>query len=107
MQRWVGSTINFSAPQVTKVAVKQSKKLHRKAEADHRVTIPEIIKSQYDPAIDRSFKVQLSPRFRNVDEKFILMDGKRKVGRQRIPAEFLKREAMLKKAVAGDSTSAE
>ena len=80
--------------------VKQSKKLQRKAEFDHRVTIPEIIKSQYDPAIDRNFKAQLSPRFRNTEEKFIMMDGKRKVGRQRIPVEFLKREEMLKKAIA-------
>ena len=80
--------------------VKQSKKLQRKAEFDHRVTIPEIIKSQYDPAIDRNFKVQFSPRFRNTEEKFIMMDGKRKVGRQRIPVEFLKREEMLKKAIA-------
>jgi len=29
------------------------------------------------------------------------MDGKRKVGRQRIPAEFLKREESLKKAALG------
>ena len=67
----------------------------------HRVTIPEIIKSQYNPAIDKSYKVELSPRFKNADEKFIMMDGKRKVGRQRIPVEFLKREEMLKKAIAG------
>ena len=40
-------------------------------------------------------------RFKNQEEKFIYMDGKRKVGRQRIPVEFLKREESLKKAALG------
>lgn len=42
--------------------------------------------------------INISDRFKNQDEKFIMMDGKRKVGRQRIPVEFLRREEMLKRA---------
>lgn len=89
MKRWVGSSIDFNEPQVNKIAVKPSKKLHRQANAVRKISVPDLIVSQYNPSVDGNFKLELDYRFKNQDEKFIYMDGKRKVGRQKIPTEFL------------------
>ena len=98
MKRWVGTSINFEEPQVEKISVKPNKKIVRQAAVSHKLSVPDLIESQYNYKIDADHKIEAAPRFLNNDGKFIIMDGKRKVGRQRIPQEYLKREESLKKA---------
>ena len=100
MDRWVGTKINFDEPQVSKITIKPSKKNnYSESKLKSRlVSVPAIIESQTDPSKDKSYEYQIDARFKNQGEKFIMMDGKRKVGRQRIPSEFYQREESLKRA---------
>jgi len=101
MARWVGSSFDLNEPMLDKINVKNSKKIMRRAavhDADKVPTVPNLILSQYDYQIDGKFKQDIDNGIKEKDENFIYMDGKRKVGRQRIPQEFYKREEQLKKA---------
>ena len=92
MARWVGSSINFEEPKVEQISVKPSKKIIRQAAVSHKLSVPDLIESQYNYSIDADHKIEAASRFLNNDGKFIFMEGKRKVGRQRIPQEYHKRE---------------
>jgi len=48
MKRWVGSSIDFNECQVEKVAVKPSRKLSKLAADAKTISVPDLIKSQYD-----------------------------------------------------------
>ena len=79
MSRWVGSSINFEAPITENVGVKISKKLRKKTESEHRMSVPDLISSKYLNQKD-SFNLPENSRCFNNDN-FVYAEGGHKIGR--------------------------
>ena len=95
MQRWVGSTIadSFKGPETDKVQVKLSKKFLKIANPKQNTyKVPSTMNNFfYQP----SEKYQTHIRH-NDENRFIWIDGTRKVGRQLIPKQYIERETMIR-----------
>ena len=100
MQRWVGSTIgeSFKGPDVDKVQVKLSKKFLKTSNPkQNSYKVPSTMNNFLHVPAE---KCQWQTHIRhNDDNRFIWIDGTRKVGRQLIPKQYLERESMLRNSM--------
>ena len=100
MQRWVGSTIadSFKGPEVDKVQVKLSKKFLKMAQPKQNTyKVPSTMNNFMHQPAERC---QWQTHKRHNDEnRFIWVDGNRKVGRQLIPKQYVERETMLRSSM--------
>ena len=100
MQRWVGSSIadSFKGPEVDKVQVKLSKKFLKMANPKQNTyKVPSTMNNFMHQPAERC---QWQTHVRHNDaNRFIWVDGNRKVGRQLIPKQYIEREAMLRNSM--------
>ena len=98
MARWVGTTIgqSFRGPELDKVQVKLSKKFLK--HVNPKLTtykVPSTTNDFFNPP--EKFNFRSKSELRNDDnDKFVWVDKTRKVGRQKIPQQYLEREEMLR-----------
>ena len=97
MKRWVGSTISTSInhPESDeRIQVKLSKKFLKATSPNESYQVPSTTNDFFNPKdrVEYRMKQELAKK----DDRFVWFDKTRKVGRQKIPQQYLEREAMLK-----------
>ena len=99
MKRWVGTTIgqSFRGPELDKVQVKLSKKFLKSVNPKlNTYKVPSTTNDFFNPHEKFDFRAKSELKNNDDHEKFVWVDNTRKVGRQRIPQQYLEREEMIR-----------